>query len=286
MRGTARPRRRRGWRAKASPRRAAPRSGPPAGPGSCPGPPAPRSRPAPRTPPTPRSIRPGRRPGGAQRSLACLAAVLGRAAAGGLAAALMPRSAWRPGSGRGRPGLLVLVVLAPGGRCPGGPEQVVVALGVPQPHRVRRRLHAGLQRSQQLLLGPDQVLPAVVGDLVLVRHGQRAGRAGLHAQPAEDAAQVVDLVDGPVPLTRGVTLLRGVVRAFHVDGVGRAGPRAQLAADALLQAVRPAVELVTAVEPGRGGPFLLGVLDRVDLPEHLPEGHAKPLDRTKELRHR
>ena len=72
---------------------------------------------------------------------------------------------------------------------------VVVLLGVAQPHRVRRLLHARQQRRQQLLLGEDQVLPVVAGQLVLVAHGQRPGRAGLDAQSAEDAPGVVDLVD-------------------------------------------------------------------------------------------
>src|SRR5215475_8863101 len=111
-------------------------------------------------------------------------------------------------------------------------------------------------------------------------------RAGLHAQPAQDAPQVVDLVDGAVPLARGVTIARRVVRALHVDGVGGAGPGAQLAADAFLQPVRPSVQLVAAVEPWRRGLLLLRVLDGVDLPEHLPEGDAEALDGAQELRHR
>ncbi len=80
-----------------------------------------------------------------------------------------------------------------------------------------------------------------------LRHRQRAGRAGLDAQPAEDAAQVVDLVDRAVPLAGREARLLGVVGALDVDGVGRAGPGAQLAADALLQAVRVPVEHVPAV---------------------------------------
>src|SRR5262245_56542803 len=150
----ARPRPRRGSRAKASPRRAAPHSAPPAAPGSCRCPPPPRSLPAPRTSPTLRSIRPVRRPAGAQRSLACLARLTRRAVAGRLAAALVPRGARGPG-GRGRPGLLAvrgpLVFLGIGGHHSGRAEVVVVALGVAEPHRVRRRLHAGLQRRQKLL---------------------------------------------------------------------------------------------------------------------------------------
>jgi hypothetical protein len=67
---------------------------------------------------------------------------------------------------------------------------------------VRRLLHAGEQRSQQVGLLVDQVAAVVVGELVLVGHRQRPGRASLDAEPAEDAAQVVDLVDAPVALAR------------------------------------------------------------------------------------
>src|SRR5581483_12192892 len=97
----------------------------------------------------------------------------------------------------------------------------------------------------------DERGAAGCGELVLVGHGERAGGARLDAEPAEDAAGVVDLVDAAVALARGVALLVGVVGALDVDGVRRAGPRAQLAADALLQAVRMPVELVAAVEAGR-----------------------------------
>src|SRR5205809_491092 len=40
-----------------------------------------------------------------------------------------------------------------------GAEQVIVAFGTAETHRVWRRLHARLERCQQLLLGPDQALP-------------------------------------------------------------------------------------------------------------------------------
>src|SRR5689334_19471276 len=105
-------------------------------------------------------------------------------------------------------------------------------------HGVRRRQHARAQRRQQLLLLVDQPAAVAVRELVLVRHRQRAGRARLDAQPAEDAPQVVDLVDAAVPLAGRVPLVVGVVGPLDVDRVGGAGPGAQLAADALLQAVR------------------------------------------------
>src|SRR5690606_18457730 len=78
-----------------------------------------------------------------------------------------------------------------------------------------------------------------------------------------------------VPLARRVALLLGVVRALHVDRVGGTGPGTQLAADALLQAVRMTVELVPSVEARSGGLLLLGVLLGEPLLEHGLEGHAE-----------
>ena len=163
---------------------------------------------------------------------------------------------------------------------------VVGALVVTEPHRVRWLLHARQQRREQVVLVVDQVGAVVVGQLVLVGHRQRPGRTGLDAQAAQDAAQVVDLVDAAVALAGAEPLavrLVGVGRPLDVDRVGRAGPRAQLAADALLQAVGPAVELVPAVEARRRGQLLEGVLLGDDLPEHGPEGDPEPGDRVPEL---
>src|SRR6476660_8822511 len=108
---------------------------------------------------------------------------------------------------------------------------VVVALVVAEPHRVRRLLHARQERRQEVGLLVDQVRAVVVGQLVLVGHRQRPGRARLDAQPAQDAAQVVDLVDAAVALTGAEALavavgVGGVAvgRTLDVDRVGRAGP--------------------------------------------------------------
>src|SRR4051794_24973600 len=77
---------------------------------------------------------------------------------------------------------------------------VVVLLGLAEAHRVRWLFHAGQQRREQLFFGVDQGFAAVVGELVLIAHGERTCRARLDAQSTEDAAQVVDLVDAPVTL--------------------------------------------------------------------------------------
>ncbi len=157
-------------------------------------------------------------------------------------------------------------------RCPAAPTALLVdRIGAER----RRRL-------QQLLLRPDRVLARGERHLVVVRQRQRARRARLDAQAAHDAAQVVDLVVLRVALARADRVLRVVVRALHPDRVGRAGEGAQLAPDALLQAVVVAVEQVAPdVGALRGRHDLLRVLLGVVAPEGLLEDRAHALgDRT------
>jgi hypothetical protein len=68
----------------------------------------------------------------------------------------------------------------------------------------------------------------------LVIVSERVGQASMH-RPQKMQPQVVDLVDRGVALAGRVARVLGVVGALDVDRVGRAGPGAQLAADALLQ---------------------------------------------------
>src|SRR3954464_8909826 len=103
--------------------------------------------------------------------------------------------------------------------------------------------------DEELVARVDRVLAVGEGELEQLRLGDRLGGAGLHAQVAVDAAQVVDLVDEAVALTGTDRRVRRVVLAPHVDATGRAHAGAQLAADALLHAVLVAVQHVPAVEP-------------------------------------
>src|SRR5690606_10892854 len=109
-----------------------------------------------------------------------------------------------------------------------------------------------------------------------------AGRARLDAQSATDAPQVVDLVDAPVPFAGRVPLFVGVVGALDVDRVGRARPRAQFTADALLESVRIPVELVASVVAGCGGSLLFRILLGVGLLEHRRERHTETGERAAE----
>src|SRR2546422_508333 len=80
-------------------------------------------------------------------------------------------------------------------------------------------------------------LARIVGQLVLVGHRERAGGARFDAQPAKNASQVVDLIVDRVPLAGREPRIGRVLGALNVDGVGGTGPRAKLAADALLEPV-------------------------------------------------
>ena len=136
----------------------------------------------------------------------------------------------------------------------------VVAVGPVLP---RQLLRQAVVVDQQLVLGVDGVGPVGEGELEQLRLGDRLGRAGLDAQVAVDAAQVVDLVDEAVALAGADRVVGRVVGAADVDAAGRAHAGAQLAADALLHAVLVAVEDVTAVEAVRLVPLaalVLGVL--------------------------
>src|SRR5438309_566164 len=90
--------------------------------------------------------------------------------------------------------------------------------------------------GQQHLLGEDEVRAGVVRQLVVVPHRDGVEGAGDLAVAAEDAAAHVDLVDGGVALARRDPVLGRVLGRHHADAVGRAGRRAQRAANALLEA--------------------------------------------------
>src|SRR5712692_5234996 len=104
----------------------------------------------------------------------------------------------------------------------------------------------GRRGLQKLPLLEDRFLPGLERHLVVAGERERARRACFDAEAAHDATQVVDLVDGRVSLARRHAVGRRVVGALDIDGVGGAGPCAELTPDALLQAVLVAVQQVSA----------------------------------------
>src|SRR5437016_14460142 len=73
-------------------------------------------------------------------------------------------------------------------------------------------------------------------------------------------------------------MVRGILGSLDQDAVGRAGPRAKLAADAALQAVVVALQHVPASEAGIHLPLLLRILDRHRPGEHRLERKRHALD--------
>src|SRR6266540_280283 len=133
--------------------------------------------------------------------------------------------------------------------------------------------------GEQHLLREDQVRAVVVGHLVVVAHRDRVEGAGDLAVAAEDAAGEVDLVDLRVALAGGDAMVRVVLKGDDPDAVGRAGGRAERAADALLEAgVLEAVQLVAAAKALVDRRLLLGVLDRHGALEHPAERGAQPAE--------
>src|SRR3954451_3727853 len=97
------------------------------------------------------------------------------------------------------------------------------------------RLRRGRRRHEQILLVPDEIVLAVDRQLVVLAHEDRRHRARFLAVPAEDAPRLVDLVD--LRVSRPGLDVAVVLGGLQVDGVGRAGDRADPARDALFQAV-------------------------------------------------
>src|SRR3954471_15073096 len=147
--------------------------------------------------------------------------------------------------------------------------------------RAQRR---ALERlGEQHLLGEDQVRAVVVGHLVVMPHRDRVERTCDLAVPAEDAARQVDLVDGRVALARADPVVGRVLRGHDADAVGRAGGRAQRAADALLEPrVLEAMKLVATPEARVDRRLLLGVVDRDRTLDHAGEGRLEALQRRAE----
>src|SRR5439155_8099377 len=126
--------------------------------------------------------------------------------------------------------------------------------------------------GEEHVLRVDQVVARVLRDLVLVAERDRVERAGELAVAAEDAAAHVDLVDARVALTGGDAVRRRVLLGHDADAVGRAGRRAERAADALLEPVFVPVQPVPPAEARIDRPLVLRVLLCDRLLEDLFEG--------------
>src|SRR6185503_8932918 len=131
---------------------------------------------------------------------------------------------------------------------------------------------------EEHVLRVDEVVARVLGELELVPERDRVERARELAVAAEDAAAEVDLVDPRVALAGRDAVVRRVLGGDDPDAVGRAGSRAERAADALLQAVLVLPEAMAAAEPRVDRPLVLRVLLRDRLLEDLLERDPEALE--------
>ena len=91
--------------------------------------------------------------------------------------------------------------------------------------------------GEQHVLRVAEVVPVVLGNLVVVAERDRVERAGDLAVATEDAAAHVDLVDARVTLACGDPVLGRVLGGDDADAVRGARRGAERAADALLEPV-------------------------------------------------
>ena len=136
--------------------------------------------------------------------------------------------------------------------------------------------------DDEFVLGVDGVGPAGERELEHLRLGDGLGGAGLDAEIAVDAAQVVDLVDEAVALARRDRRLGVVLGTAHVDAAGGTHTGAELATDALLHAVLVAVQDMTAVHAQRLRRLLLRILRGDSL---LASDLAQADEETSEITH-
>src|SRR5215471_21192478 len=89
-------------------------------------------------------------------------------------------------------------------------------------HASALRARSGRRRGhEQIRLVPDEIVLAVHRQLVVLAHEDRTDGAGFFAVAAEDAASLVNLVDGGIARA-GLDVAR-VLRRFQINGVRRAG---------------------------------------------------------------
>ncbi len=108
-----------------------------------------------------------------------------------------------------------------------------------------------------------------------VRNG--VGRARFHAVAAKNASGIIDIVDLCVAFARGNPLRLGVFRCLDVDASGRAGRRAQEAANALFQSAFIPVQNVDAAITRLEMDGFFGIIFGDGFPQHVAESHAKAL---------
>src|SRR5215475_13560314 len=114
--------------------------------------------------------------------------------------------------------------------------------------------------------------------------GNRIRRAGFHAISAENAARIINVVNGSVPLSRGNPVRVGIFGGFNVNAVRRACRCTQKASDALFQPVFITMQHVNSAVARLKMHWLMRVVLCDRFPEYVPERHAEPLHHRGERR--
>jgi hypothetical protein len=136
-------------------------------------------------------------------------------------------------------------------------------------------------------LGVNRVGPVGERELEHLGLSNGLGRTCFDAQVAVNAAEIVDLVDVPVTLTRANGVVHGVIESTDVDAVGGTDTGTEFTADALLKTIGVTVELVTAMEAWLWWKLvaLFWVLLGGDLLEHRQECDTESPHNLRQLRH-
>src|SRR5659263_337734 len=148
------------------------------------------------------------------------------------------------------------------------------------PNRMKRTVSIAPLLLQQRVDREDELLPGVVrGGEPPGVHPDRVARARLHAHPAEDAPEHVDVEPDRVLLDARV----GRLPRHDRDALRRARRRAAVARHAPRGPVLPLHQPMPPPEPWRHLPPHLGVLDRLDplladdVGKEVPHRHPEPL---------
>src|SRR6267378_1620966 len=139
---------------------------------------------------------------------------------------------------------------------------------------------------KKLLFAVNERIDVVGRELETMTVRDGIGRARFHAITAEDASRVIDVVHAGVALTRGDPVSVNVLRGFDVNTICRACGRAQEAANTLFQSAFVAVQDMDPAVARLKMNWLVRVVFRDRLTEHVAECYAKALHQSaKRLAH-
>ncbi len=105
--------------------------------------------------------------------------------------------------------------------------------------------------------------------------GDCVGGAGFDAKTAENAARIIDVVDGGVAVAGGNAVRFGVFCGFNIDAICGARSRTQETGDTLLETVFVPLQNVNSAVTGLYGGRGFGKALRGGLAKEVPKGDAK-----------